>query len=287
MTWVGEIRDGIKAFLDARKWWQSRNKQTVTDRFFLLFESHGIHRNQIPRFIGHGLTLADVQNSASLMPKLTEPMLHEVCERFAIRREWLDCADERIYTQHYFYPSIGGFDALLDRLIATNSGAQLDGVLIAPLEMDHSAEALLVVREKSGWIGGSAVYRYHLCGTWAFSYWKARVYLTACIASAWKRKVYVHGIRAPKDHIQKLASGLVLLPDYEDSLWPPGFRRWHPEKMALEPEEFLKGIDPEENRFGIISGLEWWLDFESQGMMDTNLNYKVRQQFEDALARER
>ena len=50
---------------------------SIADRFLLLFESHGIHRNQIPRFFGHDLTLADLQNSDSLLPKLTERVLSE------------------------------------------------------------------------------------------------------------------------------------------------------------------------------------------------------------------
>ena len=103
MTWIGEIRDGFKAVLDAWKWWQGRNERSVADRFFLLLESHGVHRNQIPRFIGHGLMLADVQNSATLNPKLTEALLNDVCDKFAVRREWLDGAEPEIYKRHDFY----------------------------------------------------------------------------------------------------------------------------------------------------------------------------------------
>ena len=43
---------------------------TVASRFVLLFEKHGIHRNQIPRFFDHGLTLADVVDQVALVDML-------------------------------------------------------------------------------------------------------------------------------------------------------------------------------------------------------------------------
>jgi hypothetical protein len=43
---------------------------SVVSRFVRLFETHGVHRNQIPRFLGVGLSVRDVQDDASLIDKL-------------------------------------------------------------------------------------------------------------------------------------------------------------------------------------------------------------------------
>lgn len=77
--------------------------ESVTARFVRLFETHGVHRNQIPRFFGHNLTLKDVQDDASLIAKLDEEMLADACTRFAVRREWLDGSEKKVHPEHDFY----------------------------------------------------------------------------------------------------------------------------------------------------------------------------------------
>jgi hypothetical protein len=65
-------------------------------------------------------------------------------------------------------------------------------------------------------------------------------------------------------------------------------RLWHPENMALRPDAFLSGVDPEQDQFGIKSALRLWLDLEQQGYMDTGLalysKEAIRAAFEVKLA---
>lgn len=68
-----------------------------------LFEAHGIHRNQIPRFFGNGLMLADIESNEKLLPKLSPELLQLAADLFAIRIEWLEGVDEQIYKIHDFY----------------------------------------------------------------------------------------------------------------------------------------------------------------------------------------
>lgn len=56
---------------------------SVPRRFVLLFENHGVHRNQIPRFFDHGLTLADMSSDDNLLAKLTPDILKAASELFA------------------------------------------------------------------------------------------------------------------------------------------------------------------------------------------------------------
>lgn len=60
---------------------------SVAMRFVQLFEAHGVHRNQIPRFFGHELTLVQVKDDESLLQALTEEMLTDAADLFAVRRE--------------------------------------------------------------------------------------------------------------------------------------------------------------------------------------------------------
>lgn len=123
---LGEIASLInvldKVFDKLRKlwsWYQARNTPssgTVTSRFVQLFESHGVHRNQIPRFFGHGITLHDLRNDDALLGKLDETILEAACARFAVRREWLDGADLQAHTCHDFYKEPQDFVTFVETL---------------------------------------------------------------------------------------------------------------------------------------------------------------------------
>lgn len=55
--------------------------------------------------------------------------------------------------------------------------------------------------------------------------------------------------------------------------------------MALDPELFLKDVDPERNSFGIKSGLKLWLELEEQGLMDIGMQKNARTLFEQELTK--
>lgn len=273
-------------------WFQKKGKlqeETIAARFVRLFESHGVHRNQIPRFIGHGLTLKDVQDDASLLVKLDENLLDAACNMFAVRREWLDGAEKQAHPEHDFYKHPEGFVKFLDDLLAANPDGDVHGVLIAPEKFDDRAESLLILQETIGAVGEKPIYRFHLCNNWSLTYWKSRGYLTACVAIAWKRKVFIRGVYMPEKEIAPLAYGETLLGWQGEGIWFIGHRKWHPEDMALQPDVYLEGIDPERNNFGITAGLRHWLDLEEQGLMDIGMksviNPNPRGSFQQELAK--
>lgn len=49
-----------------------------------------MHRNQIPRFFGNELELADVRDDATLASRLTAEHLSKASELFGVRLEWLE-----------------------------------------------------------------------------------------------------------------------------------------------------------------------------------------------------
>ena len=263
--------------------------ETVAGRFIFLFESHDVHRNQIPRFFGQGLSLRDVQDEASLLDKLDEPMLEAACRLFAVRREWLEGAERQIYQCHDFYKHPAAIAPFFEALKASNPDGQLDGVLIAP--DDLKGDALIVLHEVVGWIGDKPIYRHHVLNNWLFNYWKSRAYLTACVAIAWKSEVFLRGFYASTREIKRIACGEALLGSNgeQPSSHRPG--PLYPEDMAIKPDSFLAGIDPEENKYGITSALELWLELDEGGYRAAGLSMyepgKVRSSFEQALAEQR
>lgn len=244
---------------------------TVATRFILLFESHGVHRNQIPRFFDHGLMLVDVENDENLLPKLTEEILSDACEMFAIRREWLDGAEPMIYQCHDFYKHSEDFKEFIEQLIARNPKGNLGGVVIAPNKNTSDSQALLILEETIGFVGDKEIYRQYICYAWNYQYWKCRGYLASCMGIAWKRKVYIKGRFVPNEFINEYIDAEKLMGWNGEGLFAIKGQHWYPEDMTFSPEDYLKNID--EGLHGKIMALKLWVDLYDKGLMDSGLNY--------------
>lgn len=262
-----------------------KQPESVATRFVHLFESHGVHRNQIPRFFGHGVTVVDIKNDDALLPKLTEEILDAAVELFAIRREWLDGAEEKIYPLHDFYKKPEEFGPFLDKL-GIGADKYFHGVLYVPETDAYYAHAVLVISEPVGWIGDKEIYRYHICNDWLFTYWKSRAYLTACVATAWRKGLCLQGGVVSAKQIEPIANGTAFL-ELSDIGLPSRGKPWYPEDMALEPETFLNRVDPERDNYGIKLGLTLWLELQAQGFMETGIPSagNPRAEFEAMLSR--
>lgn len=288
---IGEIEsllsifDRVINFLRNKKNGGVEKADSVATRFVRVFESHGVHRNQIPRFFGYGLALSDVQSDETLLSKLTDEMLDVVCEMFAVRREWMDGSEEVAHPTHDFYKQPAEFEKFLGDLLQRQNEGRIRGVVLAPNKREIDTNALIIIEEAIGRIGDKQVSRFHLCGGWLFSYWKVRGYLAACVALAWKHKVYVHGVRASKKIIEKLEHGEALLGWEGEGIHEVRGERWDPEDMASLPKVYLDGLDRERDDFGIKSALNLWLRLESEGFMDAGYGSDSRQSFEKELAK--
>ncbi len=259
---------------DARK----IKPETVATRFFLLFECHDVHRNQIPRFFGNELTLLDVQSEDAVLPKLNDEVLEAACDLFAVRREWLDCADERVFEVHDFYKDAHKAAAFLEALKQNSPEGNVSGVLLAPEE--KRGPALIVLSEAIGNIGVKPIYRYHLLGNWVFDYWKSRAHLTAVIALAWKQKAYIRGAYFPAAEIEALDTGEIL------SVESYAFKRmsWYPEDMALLPETYLAGLSCGSESPEAKLAVEMWLNLEAEGLMETGLEMYNKREIRERFA---
>jgi len=267
----------IEAALTIGKWIKKHftvNKvNPLVSRFISLFEKHGIHRNEIPHFFGHGLTLADIASNKKLLSKLTPEMQQSACKLFAVRLKWLQCVDDRIYETHDFYKRPEEYAEFLAQLIADGE-YRIIATLVLSTNPSQEGDSLLILEEPVGYIGDEPVIRYHLCSNWYSKYWKARADLTACIAMTLKQPVFMKE-RRTSSKIGTFCAGKEFINDLynlpfaveSDGLFKRRFQDWHPDCWIYDPTAFVEGV--EDDDFGKANALARWLYYFDQGYMET------------------
>lgn len=287
ISFIGAILALIPLIIQFIHWMKKRSiakqqmvkqEESVVERFILLFEKHGVHRNQIPRFFGHGLTLDDVSSPEKLRPKLTHDVLQAASDLFAIRLEWLECADNTIYPiyQHQFYQAPERFQQFLTDLQSNGDRHRLSAHFVVS---NHSKQrdynALLYVKEAIGELGDTQISRYHLCShQWIHQYWKARADLAACAAIACATLGDAWGFQTAADISdfdcgERFLSDIDTLPNQRKISTNPKRKTqlWRPEDWVADPKSFLDGVD--EGDFGKANALARWLEYAKAGYMDT------------------
>lgn len=250
------------------KWRQKPAAETLAGRFLRLFEAHGVHRNQIPRFFGHGLRLSDVQDEAALLPCLTEPHLADACILFGVERQWLERGDGNAHKRHHFYLQPVAFGKFLEEVMAnkTLNEVELSTTLFGVLD-SRDLGSSLVLSEPIGLLNEEVIYRYHLVDCGPLGYWKARVSAAALVAQAVNRDVWVTGRLCDAKLLRELTYVKDLVGTEERKQLMASSRRLEAEDWLLDPHVLLEGVDPERDNFGITSALELWLKFNSDGLM--------------------
>ncbi|ROS00202.1 hypothetical protein EDC56_2840 [Sinobacterium caligoides] len=178
------------------------NGETIGERFIRLFKSHGVHHNQIPKFFGHNISLADLQDNDRLLDKLTDKTLQDAADLFSVRREWLDGASDKVYKAHYCYKMPERFVNLINTL-KQRSEIIHGRFFIAP-ESKGWQSCQLVIEECVGNIGDKQVFRYHfLDDEMDFHYWRCRCYFVFFIAYAREQGVYINAsLITKRDFVQ-------------------------------------------------------------------------------------
>lgn len=258
--------------------------EAVAERFVNLFEAHGVHRNQILQFFDKNLTLKSLSSSHALSEVLTEDMLEKACSIFNVRREWLDGVDGYIYETLNFYKNPQKFENFLIKLIDDSGVGSLGGILVTPNNPDITEYpvSMLVIAQKIKNIGNKEIYRHYICDFWPHTYWKSRVYLTACIAIAWKYNICIFGKEIDGSRIHLYQDEEIFLPK---NIYEFDGCQQYCEDMALFPEKLLEEVDPEKNNFGHISAIELWLKLSHEGYMDIGMyqQSEVRKRFVEYL----
>lgn len=272
------------------KWRQKPIPETLAGRFIRLFESHGVHRNQIPRFFGHGLQFKDVQDDAALLPCLTDIHLAAACKLFGVQRQWLERGEGRALVRSHFSLQPQAFGAFLDEILAGRKELRdvpLKAELFGVLEPHSQVEGTLVIELPIGELNDEVIYRYHHVDVGPLGYWKSRVSTAALLAQALARDLWVNGRACDAKHLGKLTHETDLLGMQGRDALMDNSRRWDVDDWLLEPDALLAGVDPERHRYGTVSALELWLKLDADGLMKISFSKpETRKKFEQALAKE-
>ncbi|MGB1764016.1 hypothetical protein [Alloalcanivorax xenomutans] len=270
---LSEIEAGFSIWGRLQRLWEKARPEKpvpdIVEKFLMVFQTHGVYGNQIPRFFGHGLSIADIQVREKLLEKIDDRMLDDVCDLLAVRREWFDGASDKIYPTHDFYKNPKGFGLLIDNIISKNARNRLSGCLLAVEDSKYPDPALLILQEEIGGIGEVPIYRFHICNNWSFSYWRSRADLVACIAQAENNGVYIHGVYQDRAYIKRLGGGLELLGWKDEGVHGIRGKIWYPEDMLYDPELYLKNVGSFDGGAELVLALERWLKWADLGLMKT------------------
>jgi hypothetical protein len=283
----GLLQSGEKLVGYWKKFRQRPEPETLATRFVRLFEAHGVKRNQIPRFFGHGLQLKDVQSDAELIKCLSDEHLADASQLFGVERQWLESGEGRAHTLGTYYGQPAGFGAYLDKVLSDReglSGVELSAALFGAYA-NRNSPSILVLSVPIGELNDQVIYRYTHIDVGPLGYWKVRVNAAVMVAQAWRRNVWLNGRNCDEKLLEQLLHKEDLTTLTELERLTNSSRRVEVEDWLLVPEAFLEGVDPENGQFGARSALEKWLRFDADGHMQIDVGrVDTRQKFEEALA---
>lgn len=215
---------------------QKNHADSVCIRFVFLFKAHGIERTKIPRFLGEkcGLTVADISTDEKLLRVLNDHILKIVCERFGVRRGWLEGDNGRIYEPQFNYKDIAQFS---DFIKAMKEGHPDEFCILEAYKPTNTSPDLfkslpdisLVFAEPIAEIDQHTIYRYypfHGPLPWDEPSTRFNLYTFFTLAFTTHR-IVLKGYEAPFKFITQIAEGKII-PTTVRSKWI-----WHPDDYAF------------------------------------------------------
>ncbi|SFR27805.1 MULTISPECIES: hypothetical protein [unclassified Paenibacillus] len=202
----------------------------LINKFFFIFEKHGVSRGQLPSFIDKefNINYVDVAGEESIIPKLNDELLDWVSTKFGIRRSWFDRADD-VYSSRYiydtldFYKCTGAFINLFSRLIDELSIYSYRDALhvyflktFDDFKSDQSGEegkanVIVIVSIKIGNTTTNSVERYILIPhNLRWDYWKSRQDIKRMIRIVDKLDIRMSGYDISIDEYNEIGSAQVV-----------------------------------------------------------------------------
>lgn len=243
---------------------ERNHASAVVARFLYLFKAHGIERTQIPRFLGDklGISVADVSTDERLLHVLNEKILNAACDRFGVRRAWVDDADKRVYDLLYHYKDLPEYVSFIKTLIEKHPEEFC--ILYAYKPSKTSTDLFkscpdisLVFAEPIAEIDQQTIYRYYpLFGPLQWSEIPTRYNLYAFFTLAFStRGLVLKGHDVPYRFISELAEGKII----PESIKTEGI--WHPDDYAFSSIRHDMPMDSRE-----IDG--FWHYVETNGWLE-------------------
>jgi hypothetical protein len=246
--------------------------ETIATRLVALFESHGVHRNQIPEFFNHGLDLSSCASDEKLLEKITPKIIKNASVMFGVNKDWLEGSSKNIYEIPDFYKHPEKFEQYLVKLIQNKSTYDFLAAALTSKEKRWDAffDSLIVIAEPIDELNKRIIYKYHLLGRWKIHYWKSRAYFAACCALLHKHELFAGGKIVENSWLDRVYEGKQLLEyDFTERFGGVSFPvvgSWMVDEFIEIPDRYLDGMDTEQGR-AIPLAISKWLDLNEKGYM--------------------
>jgi len=277
-TCIGTLLAAYKFFWKAPSEKETKQAEdipeTIATRLVALFESHGVHRNQIPEFFGHDLDIPSCASDEKLLDKITPEIIHDAVVLFGVNKDWLEGSSKEIYDIPDFYKYPERFEQYLVELLKNTpvDKNRLYAYVLTSEKRLTAAEydSLIVIAEPIGELNQREIYKYHLLGCWVINYWKSRAFFTACCALLNKYEIYAGGKIVKQTWLNRVYEGLELF-EYDFSERNGGVKfpivgSWVVHEFIEVPDVYLKGMNTEGGR-AIPLAIGKWLDLNEKGYM--------------------
>jgi hypothetical protein len=247
--------------------------ETIATRLIALFESHGVHRNQIPEFFDHGLDIPACASDEKLLEKITPEIIHDAVVLFGVNKDWLEGSSKVIYDIPDFYKQPEKFEKYLIELLKNTFYKEQIYAYALTTETESSGayhDALIVITEPIGELNQREIYKYHLLGRWKIEYWKSRAYFAACCALLYKNQINAGGKVVKQEWLNKVYEGRQLLEyDFNEGNGGVTFPlrgSWIVDEFIEMPAKYLRGMDTEQGS-AVDLALNKWLSLSEKGYM--------------------
>jgi hypothetical protein len=274
---LGDVLAGLQLFDRFKKKYLNGNDEeqkitTIATRLVALFESHGVHRNQIPEFFGHGLDIPSCTTDEELLKKLTSEIITDAVNLFGINKDWFEGSSTEIYNIPDFYKHPEEFEHYLTQLCINTDIEKLSVYALTTNKksLNEFSDSLFVIAESIGEVNQREIYKYHLLGRWGIHYWESRAYFTACCALLYKHGLSVAGKVVERDWLIDVCEGIKLLEyDFNERYGGvsfPSVGMWIVSDFVEMPGEYLKGLNTRDGH-SVKLAIEKWLDLSEKGYM--------------------
>jgi hypothetical protein len=246
--------------------------ETIATRLVALFESHGVHRNQIPEFFNHGLDISSCASDEKLLEKITPEIINDASVMFGVNKDWLEGCSKNIYDISDFYKHPEKFEQYLVELLQNKSTDHFLAAALTSKDKRWNAyfDSLLVIAEPIGELNQRTIFKYHLLGRWKIHYWKSRAYFAACCSLLHQHELFAGGKIVENSWLDLVYEGNQLLEyDFTERYGGVSFPvvgSWMVDEFIEIPDRYLDGMDTEQGR-AIPLAISKWLDLNEKGYM--------------------
>ena len=253
----------LKSIMTATEEPQSTELELMVQRFFEVFDAHGISVADIPTLLPEGsLCKSDLLTKKDLLDRMDEKLIKHISDLFCVREKWIKGLDVKptVTPLVTVYKSVEAIACRLAWLnhhyrsikvyFVVDDKTDLNALSKARTEGDSvDAVNVGVIIEKNQTINGILIRTYEVLDMERWNYEKYRFDLKLLMLFCEKTNIfYSNGIKLPEDIMQKIFSGETFASSIISKL--SGFSSyWHPDDLMRNVNENAERVELDDIKY--------------------------------------